>query len=80
MTESAIKYDYTKDPSFKDFLLSEASSRQQIMQVCDTFDINYDSMVLSEGAVILESIKGGDRTRVYMPVNNLVNVEYYNLF
>lgn len=80
MAESAIYYDYTKDPSFKDFLLSESSSKQQINMLCDTFSLDYDSMVITENAMKIERVDGNNKQTVIIPLRNLVNGEYYNLF
>lgn len=80
MAESAIPYNYTTDPTFKDFLLSESVSKQKINQVCDTFGLDYDSMVLTEGAIRLTKIDGTTKTTVVMPLNKVIGTEYWRLF
>ena len=79
MTESAISFNY-QDPSFADFLLSESSSKQQINMLCDTFKLDYDSMTITESAVKFSRIENGQKTSVVIPMNRLINAEYYNLF
>jgi len=80
MAESAIRYDYTKDPSFKDFLLSESVSKEKIGIVCDTLKLDYDTMVISEGAIKISKIDGPTKTTVCLPLNKVVNASYYSLF
>ena len=80
MTESAMMFDPTNDSSFANFLLSESSSRQQIGILCDTFKLDYDSMVITENAVKLTRIDEGSKTTVSIPIRQLINAEYYNLF
>lgn len=80
MTESAMMFDPTSDSSFANFLLSESSSRQQIGMLCDTFKLDYDSMVVTENAVKLTRIDEGSKTTVSIPIRQLINAEYYNLF
>jgi len=80
MTESAIGYDFTKDPSFKDFLLSESTSKQQINVLCDAFKIDADSMVITENAVKLTTMNENGMQTVVIPLNRLVNASYYELF
>lgn len=80
MTESAIKYDFTKDPSFGNFLLSESCSKNKIEMLCDTFKLEYDSMTITENSVEFSSLNGNELTTVVIPMNRLINAEYYNLF
>lgn len=80
MTESAVRVDIVNDPAFKDFLLSESSSKQQISMLCDAFQLNYDSMTITENAVTFDSVNGLERNHVTIPLNRLVNAEYWNLF
>ena len=79
MTESAVAFNY-QDPSFADFLLSESSSKQQINMLCDTFQLDYDSMTITESAVRFSKIENGQKTSIVIPMNRLINAEYYNLF
>lgn len=80
MHETAIPYDVTKDSSFADFLLSESTSRAQINMLCDTFKLEYDSMTINENAVKFSRLNGTTKTTVVIPINRLINAEYYNLF
>lgn len=80
MTESAVSYDFTKDAGFKDFLLTESVSKSQINMVCDTFNLDYDTMVITESAVKISRTAEGNRETIVMPLNSLINAEYYNLF
>lgn len=80
MTESAVAFDYMTDPSFKDFLLSESSSKAQINMLCDTFKLDYDSMVITENAVTFTSTDRDQINKIVIPLNQLINAEYYNLF
>lgn len=80
MSESAIAYDFTKDPSFKNFLLSENSSRVQINMLCDTFDLDYNTIAITENALSIEKMNDGNMQKIIIPLNRLVNAEYYNLF
>ncbi|WP_301067140.1 hypothetical protein [uncultured Duncaniella sp.] len=80
MSECAIKYDYANDPSFKDFLLSESVTKQQIGIVCDALRLDYDSMVISEGAIKISKVDGLTKTTVCLPLNKVISAEYHNLF
>jgi len=81
MSECAIPYDYTKDPAFGDFLLSESTSRQQIDILCDTFKLDYSSMKVEKNFLMLESVSGnGMLTEVRIPLRKMVAAEYWNLF
>ena len=80
MSESVVAYDFTKDPSFKDFLLSESTSKQQISMLCDTLKLDYDSMIITENSVKISRNDGRNIDTVIIPLNRLVNAEYYNLF
>lgn len=80
MSEAAVQYDFTKDPSFKDFLLSESVSKQQISMLCDTLKLDYDSMVITENSVKISRTDGLNESTVVIPLNRLIGAEYYNLF
>lgn len=80
MTESAVAVNPIEDPGFADFLLSESSSKQQINMLCDTFKLDYDSMVITESAVKFTRVDGLKKTTINIPLRNLINAEYYNLF
>lgn len=80
MSESTVRYDFTSDPSFKDFLLSESSSKEQINVLCGAFNISADSMVITENAVKFTTMSEGNIQRISIPLNQLINAEYYNLF
>lgn len=80
MTESAVAVNPIEDPGFADFLLSESSSKQQINMLCDTFKLDYDSMVITESAVKFTQVNGLNKTTINIPLRNLINAEYYNLF
>ena len=80
MTEAAVQYDITKDSSFADYLLSESTSKQQISMLCDTFKLDYDSMTITESAVVFESVQDNQLNKVIIPMHQLIGMEYYNLF
>jgi len=80
MSETAVAYDFTKDPSFKDFLLSENSSKMQIDMLCGTFDLDYNTIAITENALTIDQVKDGSLNKIIIPLNRLVNAEYYNLF
>lgn len=80
MTESAVAINPIEDSGFADFLLSESSSKQQINMLCDTFKLDYDSMVITESAVKFTRVDGLNKTTINIPLRNLINAEYYNLF
>lgn len=80
MSESAMKYDYNTDAGFKDFLMSESISRQKISMVCDTFNLDYDTMAINEGCITISKLDGNTQTKVVLPLNRVVDAEYYNLF
>lgn len=80
MTESAVKIDIAKDPSFKDFLLSENTSKQQISMLCDAFRIDANSMVITENSVKFTTMDESGINTIVIPLHKLVNAEYYNLF
>ena len=79
MTESAVPIDVQSE-GFKDFLLSEAVSRDKIAVVCDAMKLDYDSMVITESALQISRIDGNQRTTVVMPLNKLVGANAYRLW
>ena len=79
MSESAVKIDIMSE-GFKDFLLTEAVSRDKIATVCDAMKLDYDSMVLTENSLQISRIDGNERTTVYMPLNKLIGANAYRLF
>ena len=79
MSESAVILNPTGD-AVKNFLLSESVSRDSISRVCDTLNLDYDSMVITESAVKICRVDGDTKTTVVMPLNRVVDTEYYNLF
>lgn len=80
MTECVAPYDFTNDPSFSNFLLSESSSKEQIEMLCETFHLDVDSMVVGKKNVSFRSVNENGVQTIIIPLNRLVNVEYYNLF
>jgi len=80
MSESAVRLDVANDPSFKDFLLSESVSKEKISMVCDSLNLDYDSMVISENALKITRVIGDTKQTVVMPLNKLIGAEYYRLF
>lgn len=82
MTESAIAFDVVNGSEFKNFLLSESASKQQINMLCDTLRLDYDSMTINENSVTFTSMDENtlERHKVVIPLRQLVNAEYYNLF
>ena len=81
MSESAVAYKYNEDPAFKNFLLSENTSRVAISSVCETLGLDYDSMTVDGKNIKLWKLdENGGSTTVLIPLNQLVNTEYYNLF
>ena len=80
MTEAAVKLDITKDPSFAQFLLDESTSKYQIEMLCGTFKLDYDTMTVNESTITFSSMEGNTRTKIVIPINKLINAEYYNLF
>lgn len=81
MTESAVAYKYNDDPSFKDFLMSESTSRVAISSVCDVLGLDYDSMTSDGRNIRLSKLdENGNCTTAIIPLNHLINTEYYNLF
>lgn len=80
MTESAVKIDYASDPSFKDFVLSESANRQQVDMLCNTFKLDYNSIQLTENALTIKRIDESSVETVVIPLNSLINAEYYSLF
>jgi len=79
MTESAVPYDITGD-EFKNFLMTESTSREKISKICDAFGMDYDTMVLTENAIKITQINGNERTTVVMPLNQVIDTEYWRLF
>lgn len=80
MTESAMVYDYTKDPGFADFLLAENTSKHQIDMLCDTFNLDVDTMKVDKKHVTFQTMTESGIDTVVIPLNRLINAEYYNLF
>ena len=80
MSESAIRYDFTKDPSFTDFLMSESTSRNQINMLCETFSIDPASITVDKKSVKLRRLDETSSQTVIIPIHKLVDMQYYNLF
>ena len=82
MSESAVAFDYKNNESVKNFLLSEATSKQQISMLCDTLHLDYDSMAITENAIVFKSLDENTMSMrtVTIPLRNMINAEYYNLF
>lgn len=80
MTESARPIDYTTDPAFKNFLLSETASKEKINLVCDAFQLDYNSMVIDEHNITFKTMNENTIDTIIIPLNRLINAEYYNLF
>nr|DAU33496.1 MAG TPA: Prohead core protein serine protease [Caudoviricetes sp.] len=80
MTESAVPISVAKDPAFKDFLLSESASREQINMLCDTFSLDYNSISISENAVTMKRIDESGVQTIVIPIHRMVNADYFNLF
>lgn len=80
MSEAAVGFDFTKDPSFRDFLLSESTTKEQINMLCDTFKLDYESMTITESAVTFTQRDELSNNKIVIPLNKMINAEYYNLF
>lgn len=80
MSESAVSVDITKDPSFTNFLMSESASRSQIEMLCETFKLDYDSMKIEGSDMKIHRIDENAIETIIIPINRLVNAEYFNLF
>lgn len=79
MTESATPFNYQSD-SFKDFLLSESSTKQQISMLCDSMHLDYDTMTLTENCIVFQTLNSKGLSTVRIPLRQMVNAEYHNLF
>lgn len=80
MSESAVPYDFTKDDSFKDFLMSESTSKAQINMLCETFDIDPMSITMDKKFLKMKRMNETGSQTIVIPLNKLVDMEYYNLF
>lgn len=80
MAESAVVYDFRNDSSFADYLLSESANKNKIDMLCNTFNIEYDSMTITENSVKFTFLDESGINKVYIPLNQMVGMEYYNLF
>ena len=80
MSESVILYDPKHDASLKDYLLSENSSKQQISMLCDTLKLDYDSIQIDGKNMKIQQINENGYNTIVIPLNQMVNAEYYNLF
>lgn len=80
MSESAVAYDFRNDQSFKDFLLSESTTKDQINCICDAFDIDAHSMVIDENSVRFTVINEDGLVTIVMPIRTLVGASMYELF
>lgn len=79
MTESATSIDLQSE-SFKNFLLSESISKDKINRVCDTLNVDYDSMVLTENSLRITKIEGQTKSTIVMPLRKLVGANQHYLF
>ena len=73
MSEAAIQYDFTKDPSFSNFLMSESSSKTQINMLCDTFNLDVDTMEVGRRNITFKSITESGIQTIVIPINQLQN-------
>lgn len=80
MSESAVMIDPATNVSFKDFLLSESSTKYQIEALCGAFNIDADSMVISENTIKFTTMTEGTIRTIGIPLHQMINAEYYNLF
>lgn len=80
MSESVTVFDAVNNASFKNFLLSESTSKQKISIVCDALGFDYDTMELTENAITMTRTDPTGKTKIVMPLNKLVGAEYWNLF
>lgn len=82
MTESVSKIDITgKDAeSFRDFILTESSSRDQINILCEALNLDYDTLTIDEHAVVIKKINESSIQTVRIPLRKLIASEYYRLF
>ena len=82
MTESAVVIDVAgkNAESFKNFVLSEASSKESINILCDALGLDYDTLSINENCVEISRINDTDISTVRIPLKNLINAEYYRLF
>ena len=82
MTESAVAIDVAgkNAESFKNFVLSESSSKESINILCDTLGLDYDTLSINENCVEISRINDTDISTVRIPLKNLINAEYYRLF
>lgn len=79
MTESAVMVDL-KGEAVKSFLLSESVSRAQIDRMCDAFDIDYSSVKVENHNLTFQHLTENTVDTIIIPINRMVNAEYYNLF
>ena len=82
MTESVTQFDFTdKDSeSFKNFLLAESSSKESIHILCETLGLDYNTMKITDHYVEMQKIDEGYNCTIKIPLRNLINAEYFNLF
>lgn len=82
MTESVSKFDFEDKDSeaFKSFLLAESTSRESINVLCDALGLDYNTMTINESYVEIQKINESDVCTVKIPLRNLINAEYFNLF
>ena len=82
MSESAVVFDYTDKDSeaFKTFLLAESSSKESINILCETLGLDYSTMEIKDNFVTLQKLNESSVCTVQIPLRNLINAEYFNLF
>ena len=82
MTESVAKFDYAgvDVESFKNFILSESSSKESVNVLCETLGLDYNSMRVNGKCIELDKIDENSICTIKIPIKNLVNMSYYNLF
>lgn len=79
MSESAVAINI-QSKGFKDFLLTESVSRDKICRVCDTLNLDYDSMVITESSIKISKITDNNRTTIVMPLHKVIGVNHHCLF
>ena len=79
MQECAMPINMQSE-AFKDFLLTEAVSKDKISRVCDTMGLDYDSIELTEASIRITRLDGASKTTVVMPLRRLVGASQHYLF
>lgn len=78
INEAYTKIDVANDESFKNFVLTEAA--EKVEMVFDTLGLDYNSLSIDNNNIKIQKINENTVDTIYIPLKKIVSMEYHNLF